>query len=135
MEEGLTESLKNDKINQQHSMSQDESEPNVESLSTNSEKNMIPSDLEKDKPLTDENEFQYDVGYAWVIVFGVFLLNFSTWGMNSGFAIYFSYYLNNDTFEGASKLDYSAIGGIAFGGGCYFHHLSTIYKVGSEPDL
>jgi MFS family permease len=135
MEEGLTESLKNDKINQQHSMSQDESEPNVESLSTNSEKNMIPSDLEKDKPLTDENEFQYDVGYAWVIVFGVFLLNFSTWGMNSGFAIYFSYYLNNDTFEGASKLDYSAIGGIAFGGGLLFSPFINYLqgRIGTRP--
>lgn len=35
--------------------------------------------------------------------------------MNSGFAIYFSVYLNNNTFPGAGKLDYAAIGGLAFG--------------------
>lgn len=59
-------------------------------------------------------------GYGWVIVFAVFLLNFSTWGMNSGFAVFFSYYLNNDTFPGATRTDYSVIGGCAFGVGIFF---------------
>lgn len=57
----------------------------------------------------------FDRGYCWVICFACFLINFGTWGMNSGFAIYFSVYLNNDTFHGASKIDYAAIGGLAFG--------------------
>ncbi|CUM53397.1 unnamed protein product [Debaryomyces fabryi] len=134
MEERLSESFKKEEISQHNTISQEGSEPNMESLSTNSENNMIHSDLEKDKPLTDDN-FQYDVGYAWVIVFGIFLLNFSTWGMNSGFAIYFSYYLNNDTFKGASKLDYSAIGGIAFGGGLLFSPLINYLqgRIGTRP--
>ena len=69
-------------------------------------------DIEADKDI--------DGGYAWVICLTCFILNFSTWGMNSGFAIYFSYYLNHDTFDGASKIDFSYIGGLAFGMGLIF---------------
>ncbi|EGV64589.1 hypothetical protein CANTEDRAFT_120262 [Yamadazyma tenuis ATCC 10573] len=62
-----------------------------------------------------EEELIFDRGYCWVVCFAAALLNASTWGMNSGFAIYFSTYLNDDIFEGATKLDYAAVGGIAFG--------------------
>lgn len=73
-------------------------------------------DIEKgEKGEKGEDELIFDRGYCWVICFSCFLINFCTWGMNSGFAIYFSVYLNNDTFHGATKLDYAAIGGLAFG--------------------
>lgn len=79
----------------------------------------------------------YDGGYGWVIVMGVFLLNFSTWGMNSGFAVFFSYYLNNNTFEGATKLDYSAIGGFAFGIGLLFSPFINYIqgRIGTRPTI
>ncbi|ODV77482.1 monocarboxylate transporter [Suhomyces tanzawaensis NRRL Y-17324] len=75
------------------------------------------SEIHLEKEVLPESDPNIDGGYAWVICFCCFLLNFSTWGMNSGFAIYFAYYLNNDTFDGATKIDYSYIGGIAFGVG------------------
>lgn len=74
-------------------------------------------DVDKEKQIVPEEK---EGGYGWVIVFAVFLLNFSTWGMNSGFAVYFSYYLNNNTFQGATRIDYSVIGGCAFGVGLVF---------------
>ncbi|EGW35230.1 uncharacterized protein SPAPADRAFT_58435 [Spathaspora passalidarum NRRL Y-27907] len=86
------------------------------------------------EPAIDPN---VDGGYAWVICFACFLFNFSTWGMNSGFAIYFANYLNNDTFKGADKMDYSYIGGIAFGVGLFFSPVITIIqgKIGARGCL
>lgn len=63
----------------------------------------------------EEDDFEFDKGYAWVICFAIFVLNFNTWGMNSGFAIYLSDYINNDVYPGTSKVQYSFIGGISFG--------------------
>lgn len=67
-----------------------------------------------------------DGGYGWVVVFAVFLMNFALWGANAGFAIYFSYYLNDDIFPGGTKLDYSLVGGIAFGAGLLFTPLINL---------
>jgi len=82
----------------------------------------LPMTHEKNKPL--ETSVLYseipDGGYGWLIVFACFLLNFTAWGANSGFAIYLSYYLNNDTFAGADKYDYALIGGLTFGVGLVF---------------
>lgn len=61
-----------------------------------------------------------DGGYGWLIVLACFLFNFSTWGANSGFAVYLSHYLNDNTFEGADKFDYALIGGLTFGTGLLF---------------
>jgi MFS family permease len=79
------------------------------------------SDLEvqaKEAPAPEVHETM-DGGYGWVIVFCSFLFLFSTWGVNSAFAIYFAEYLRNGTFEGASRIDYSYIGGISFGVGLF----------------
>ncbi|CDK26756.1 unnamed protein product [Kuraishia capsulata CBS 1993] len=64
-----------------------------------------------------------DGGYGWVVVFANFLLFISTWGSNTSYAIYLADYLRNDTFSGATKLDYGAIGGLTFGAGVLFAHL------------
>lgn len=137
VEEGQLGPLLDDETKQQSSSFLNESEPKVENQTTNSLGNHTPLDLEKEGLSGNDDSFKPDVGYAWVIVFGVFLLNFSTWGMNSGFAIFFSYYLNNDTFEGASKLDYSAIGGIAFGGGLIFSPVINYIqgRIGTRPTI
>lgn len=59
-------------------------------------------------------------GYAWVIVLCSFLLNFSTWGVIQSFGVFFSHYLNENSFANATKVDYAFIGGIAFGLGITF---------------
>lgn len=89
-----------------HSKTISEVDDQEKKINYDSEKQVVPEEKEG--------------GYGWVIVFAVFLLNFATWGMNSGFAVYFSYYLNNNTFAGASRIDYSVIGGCAFGVGLFF---------------
>ncbi|KAF4002937.1 Major Facilitator Superfamily protein [Saccharomyces cerevisiae] len=53
-----------------------------------------------------------DGGYGWFILLAFILYNFSTWGANSGYAIYLAHYLENNTFAGGSKLDYASIGGL-----------------------
>ncbi|AOA61814.1 Putative monocarboxylate permeases [Komagataella phaffii CBS 7435] len=58
-----------------------------------------------------------DGGYGWFVVIGCFLFNLSTWGANSGYAIYLAHYLADDTFHGASKIDYAIIGGLSFASG------------------
>ncbi|CAI4569757.1 BDC_1c_G0031500.mRNA.1.CDS.1 [Saccharomyces cerevisiae] len=66
-----------------------------------------------------------DGGYGWFILLGFILYNFSTWGANSGYAIYLAHYLENNTFAGGSKLDYASIGGLAFSCGLFFAPVIT----------
>ncbi|QLG72209.1 hypothetical protein HG535_0C05630 [Zygotorulaspora mrakii] len=61
-----------------------------------------------------------DGGYGWIVTIAVFLYNFCTWGANAGYAIYLEHYLRYDTFPGGGRLDYAAVGGIAFGVGLLF---------------
>lgn len=96
------------------------------------------TDIEKQSlPQPQDSELNVDGGYAWVICFACFLLNFSTWGMNSGFAIYFANYLNNNTFAGATKMDYAYIGGIAFGVGLFCSPAINFIqgKIGTRPTI
>ncbi|CCK72001.1 Esbp6p KNAG_0I02160 [Huiozyma naganishii CBS 8797] len=53
-----------------------------------------------------------DKGYAWVVVLSVFLVMFNTWGCNSAFGVFLSFFLSHGTFEGASKYDYALIAGL-----------------------
>ncbi|KAI0025452.1 major facilitator superfamily domain-containing protein [Xylariomycetidae sp. FL0641] len=51
-------------------------------------------------------------GYGWVVIFGVFLLNMHTWGLNSTFAVFLAYYLKADYFQ-TSALGYAFVGGLS----------------------
>lgn len=78
------------------------------------EKSIIVSESETSTDEIDGHEEQYpptDQGYAWIVVISVFLVMFTTWGCNSAFGVFLSYYLNNDTFPGATKYDYALIAG------------------------
>lgn len=61
---------------------------------------------------TGELDLPPDGGYGWVCAFCVFLAMFSTWGCNSGFGVFLGFYLNNDTYPGATKYDYALIAGL-----------------------
>ncbi|CCF60277.1 hypothetical protein KAFR_0J02130 [Kazachstania africana CBS 2517] len=61
---------------------------------------------------TGKVELPPDKGYAWVVVFSVWLVMFNTWGCNSAFGIFLSHYLSSDTYPGASKYDYALIAGL-----------------------
>ena len=87
-----------------------------------------PRAADKDDP--NANTFPSDTdipdgGYGWFVLLAFVLYNFCTWGANSGYAIYLAYYLDNNTFAGGGKLDYAAIGGLAFSSGLLFAPVIT----------
>lgn len=82
----------------------------------NSSEDYEKQEANDDKPLEEIP----DGGRGWLVVLGVFLLNFGSWGANSGFAIYLNYDLSNHVFKGATKVDYALIGGFALGLGIIF---------------
>ncbi|QFZ29463.1 putative transporter protein [Clavispora lusitaniae] len=96
----------------------DEYEVNMEEKSSE-EKSCTAKSLEEQKPPQQLLDIP-DGGYGWFIVLACFLINFNSWGANSGFSIYLSYYLNNGTFKGGDKYDYAVIGGMTFGVGLSF---------------
>ncbi|KAL3229725.1 putative transporter ESBP6 [Nakaseomyces bracarensis] len=61
---------------------------------------------------TGELDLPPDGGYGWVCAFCVFLAMFSTWGCNSGFGVFLGFYLNNESYPGATKYDYALIAGL-----------------------
>lgn len=52
-------------------------------------------------------------GYGWVNVVCSIFLNAVTWGVNTTFGVYFSYYLQHDYFTGATPMRYAYIGGLS----------------------
>ena len=52
-------------------------------------------------------------GYGWVCVACNAMINSCTWGVNSTYAVFLAYYLNNDYFPGTSALAYAFIGGLS----------------------
>ncbi len=68
-----------------------------------------------------------DGGYGWFVVLAVFCFNVATWASNSAFSIYLAHYLQYQQFANASKIDYAAIGGIAFGCGLFLAPIIIYY--------
>ncbi|KAK1778839.1 MFS general substrate transporter [Copromyces sp. CBS 386.78] len=66
----------------------------------------------EDSDAVQEVEFK-EGGYGWVVVFGVWLVNMHTWGVNSSYAIFLAYYLRSGTIIGASPLFFAFIGGLS----------------------
>lgn len=87
--------------------------------STTPDKEKSDLEAQSEGPQNDIQDIP-DGGYGWFIVLLCFLFNFATWGANSGFAVYLSHYLNNNTFSGGDKYDYALIGGLTFGTGLFF---------------
>lgn len=54
-----------------------------------------------------------DEKYGWVCVACQFFVNFMTWGINSSYGVYLSYYLENEYFPDGDHLRYAFIGGLS----------------------
>ena len=52
-------------------------------------------------------------GYGWVCVICVAFINAHTWGLNSSYGVFLAYYLANNTFPGATYLEYAFVGGLS----------------------
>ncbi|GMK54781.1 hypothetical protein CspeluHIS016_0113670 [Cutaneotrichosporon spelunceum] len=80
--------------------------PDVECLASD------PEDVPLDREPEDHRDYP-DGGYGWVIVLCGFLLNFSTWGVNTAFAIYLAYDLETPRFPGARDIDFAFVGSLS----------------------
>ncbi|KAJ5991944.1 Major facilitator superfamily domain general substrate transporter [Penicillium sp. IBT 35674x] len=54
-----------------------------------------------------------DGGYGWVCAVAAAVVNAHSWGFNSAYAVFLAYYLKNDIFSGASRLEYAFVGSLS----------------------
>lgn len=54
-----------------------------------------------------------DGGYGWVCVACVFWINANTWGINSSYGVFLSYYLSHNVFAHSTPLSYAFTGGLS----------------------
>jgi MFS family permease len=54
-------------------------------------------------------------GYGWVVTIAVCIINAHTWGMSSSYGVFLAYYIENNTFKGATTLQYAFIGSLNMG--------------------
>ena len=85
----------------------------VEQPSQTKEDNNTPVPTAMENTKSPENEPPPDGGYGWVCVACNFFINGHTWGVNSSYAVFLSYYLSNDYFPNTSPLAYAFIGGLS----------------------
>ncbi|GAB7361716.1 hypothetical protein MBLNU230_g1763t1 [Neophaeotheca triangularis] len=52
-------------------------------------------------------------GYGWVVCACTLLVNAHTWGVNGAYGTFLAHYLAEDTFPGATELQYALIGGLS----------------------
>lgn len=66
-----------------------------------------------------------DGGYGWVCVGCTFFINAHTWGINSSYGVFLAYYLANDSYPGASALEFAFIGGLSISQALLISPLAT----------
>ncbi|KZT32840.1 MFS general substrate transporter [Sistotremastrum suecicum HHB10207 ss-3] len=54
-----------------------------------------------------------DGGYGWVVIACLFFQNATTWGVNTAFGVFLSFYRKVDFFPGATDTQYAFIGGLS----------------------
>lgn len=72
-----------------------------------------PIALEKIVAQEDDTLYFPDGGYGWVVIGCMFFSNMVTWGINSSFGVFLSFYLQNDYFPGATPLQFAFVGGLS----------------------
>ncbi|KAJ5089507.1 hypothetical protein N7532_008191 [Penicillium argentinense] len=68
-------------------------------------------------PVDVDEKYKRDIppdgGYGWICVACVFWINAHTWGINSSYGVFLSYYLSHDVFPNTSALSYAFTGGLS----------------------
>ncbi|KAM0485139.1 hypothetical protein ACHAPX_001117 [Trichoderma viride] len=54
-------------------------------------------------------------GYGWIVTIAVCIINAHTWGISSSYGVFLAYYIRNNTFNGATTLQYAFIGSLSMG--------------------
>jgi MFS family permease len=83
----------------------DQDSKDLEHTSDGEHPSRIPSRQSEDVPP--------DGGYGWICVACNFLINGHTWGINSTYGVFLSYYLSHNYFPNTSSLVYAFIGGLS----------------------
>ncbi|KAH0365148.1 putative monocarboxylate transporter, partial [Aureobasidium melanogenum] len=76
-------------------------------------------------------------GYGWVCVVCVALINGHTWGLNSSYGVFLSYYLANNVFPGATYLEFAFVGSLSIACALLVSPVATIFtrKFGTRTTL
>lgn len=76
-------------------------------------------------------------GYGWVCVVCTALINGHTWGLNSSYGVFLSYYLANNVFPGATYLEFAFVGSLSIACALLVSPLATIAtrKFGTRTTL
>ena len=74
------------------------------------------SEIEQGLIEKEKEEKKYpptDKGYAWVICVTELFMIITTWGATTSYGVFISFWLNNNTFEGADPMNYALASSIA----------------------
>ncbi|OAQ63016.1 MFS transporter (Mch2) [Pochonia chlamydosporia 170] len=76
-------------------------------------------------------------GYGWVCTACVALVNGHTWGLNSSYGVFLAHYLANDTFPGATPLQYAFVGSLSISCALLVSPAATICvrEFGTKPTM
>lgn len=76
-------------------------------------------------------------GYGWVCAACVATVNAHTWGLNSSYGVFLAHYLANDTFHGATSLEYAFVGSLSISCALLISPLATICvrELGTKPTM
>lgn len=54
-----------------------------------------------------------DGGYGWICTVAAAVVNAHCWGFNSAYAVFLAYYMDHQTFQGATHLHYALVGSLS----------------------
>lgn len=76
-------------------------------------------------------------GYGWVCTACVAIINGHTWGLNSSYGVFLAHYLANDTFPGATSLEYAFVGSLSISCALLVSPIATIgvREMGTKPTM
>jgi hypothetical protein len=72
-----------------------------------------------------EIDGEEEPAYGWVCTAAVFCINAHTWGLNSAYGVFLAHYIADQTFPGASRLDYAFVGGLSISQAMLLSPLAT----------
>ncbi|OAA47867.1 Major facilitator superfamily domain, general substrate transporter [Metarhizium rileyi] len=76
-------------------------------------------------------------GYGWVCTGCVAVVNAHSWGLNSSYGVFLAHYLANDTFPGATPLQYAFVGSLSISCALLVSPVTTISvrEFGTKPTM
>lgn len=78
-----------------------------------------------------------DGGYGWICTLCVALINAHTWGLNSSYGVFLSFYLSSNVYPGATSLEFAFVGGLSISCAMLVAPLATLLlrRVGIHATL